>query len=321
MKRRAFLVCGAGAFAWPLPALAQQSAKVARIGFLRNGPPPQTFIDGLRRGLRDLGYVDGQNIAIEYGLAETADQLLSVAADLVQRRVDVLLAAGTPPTMVAKRATGTIPIVFVASIDPIATNLVASLARPGGNITGFTGTHADLMGKRMELLRESVPKLTRIAVFGHVANPGNAEYIRQADLAARAVGIAVHHVMVRDLEDLERAFREARTASALIQLDDVLFTSHRTKVVELATRHHLPAIYGFREFVEAGGLMAYGPDLPDLYRRAAGYIDRILKGTSPADLPIEQPTKFELVLNLKTAKALNLTIPQSLLLRADEVIQ
>jgi putative tryptophan/tyrosine transport system substrate-binding protein len=177
------------------------------------------------------------------------------------------------------------------------------------------------MGKRLELLRETVPRVTRIALLAHIANPGNVEYMRQADLAARAVGIIVHHVMVRDVDDFDRAFKEARGASAVIQLDDVLFTSHRKQIVDLAATHNLPTMYGFREFIDAGGLMAYGPDLPDLYRRAATYVDRIIKGANPAELPIEQPTKFELVINLKTAKALGLRIPPSLLLRADQLIE
>jgi putative tryptophan/tyrosine transport system substrate-binding protein len=321
IERRAFILGMAAMVVAPPGAEAQQAGKIWRIGFLRNGPPPKTFIDGLRQGLRDLGYVEGQNIAIEYGAAETVDQLLGAATELVRRKVDLLLASGTPPTVAAKRATNTIPIVFVASIDPIATKMVASLARPGGNVTGFTGTHADLMGKRLELIRETVPRVARIALVAHVANPGNAEYIRQADLAARAVGITVQHVIVKDVHDLERAFKEARGANAVIQLDDVLFTSHRKHIVGLALMHNLPTMYGFREFIDVGGLMAYGPDLPDLYRRAATYIDRIIKGASPAQLPVEQPTKFELVINLKTAKALGLTIPPSLLARADQVIE
>ena len=322
MHRRRFLLTSvAGALAAPRATEAQQTGKTHRIGFLRNGPPPKTFIDGFRQGLRELGYVEGQNIIIEYQLPETADQLLDAATTLVRRNVEVILASGTPPVPAAKRATSTIPIVFVASIDPVATGVVVSLARPGGNVTGFAGTHADLMGKRLELLREIVPRLSRVAILAHAENPGNAEYIRQADLAASAVGVAVDHVTIQHAGDLERVFSRAQSAHALIQLDDVVFTSHRRQVVELAVKHRLPAMYGFREFVDAGGLMAYGPDLPDLYRRAAGYIDRIFKGAKAAELPIDQPTKFELVINLKTAKALGLTIPPSLLLRADQVIE
>jgi putative tryptophan/tyrosine transport system substrate-binding protein len=308
MKRRAFLYGAIGALAAPHGAEPQQAAKVYRVGFLRNGPPPETFTEGLRRGLRDLGYVEGQNVRIEYGLAETAAQLPSAAAHLVRLNVDVILASGTPPVPVAKSATQTIPVVFVASIDPIATGIVATLARPGGNVTGFVGIHSDLMGKRLELLREVVPKLSRVAVLSHATNPGNAQYLKQAELSAQTLGVQLQLVTVRDAGDFERAFSEARGASGLIQLDDVVFTSHRKQVVELAVKHQLAAMYGFKEFVQAGGLMAYGPDYPDLYRRAATYLDKIFKGAKPADLPIEQPTKFELVINLKTAKALRLSL-------------
>jgi putative ABC transport system substrate-binding protein len=211
--------------------------------------------------------------------------------------------------------------VFVASIDPVSTGIVASLARPGGNITGLAGIHADLMGKRLELLRDAVPRLSRVAVLSHAANPGNAQYIKQGQLAAQVPGLQLQIVAVRDAGQLESAYSEARGAGAVVQLDDVLFTTQRRRVVELAVKHQLPAMYGFREFVDAGGLMSYGPHWPDLYRRAAALIDKIIKGAKPADLPIEQPTKFELVLNLKTAKAIGLTIPRSVLLRADEVIE
>jgi putative tryptophan/tyrosine transport system substrate-binding protein len=305
----------------PLAAGAQQAGKVYRIGLLRNGPPPETFMEGLRRGLRELGYIEGQNVRIEYGVTERADQLANAAAHLLRLNLDVLLVSGTPPIPVAKLATQTVPIVFVASIDPVSTGIVASLAQPGGNITGFVGIHSDLMGKRLELLRETVPRLSRVAVLFHATNPGNAEYLRQAELAAQAVGARLQRLAVRDTDDFERVFSEARGASALIQLDDVIFTTHRRRIVDYAVKSQLAAVYGFREFVDAGGLMSYGPDYPDLYRRAATYMDRIFKGAKPADLPIEQPTKFELVINLKTAKALGLTIPPSVLARADEVIQ
>ena len=321
MDRRHFLLTSlAGVAAAPLAARGQQTV-IPRVGFLRNGTPPRSFVEALRRGLRELGYVEAQNIAIEYELPDTAEKLFDAAVRLVARKVDVVVAAGTPPVAAAKRATNSIPIVFVASIDPISTGLAVSLARPGGNVTGLAALHADLMGKRLELLREAVPALSRIALVAQEVNPGNAEYLRQADAAARNLGIAVQHVTARGSDDFDRAFKAARSANALVQLDDVLFTSHRKQVVELAVKHHLPAMYGFREFPEAGGLMSYGPDLSDLYRRAAGYIDRILKGAKPGDLPIELPTKFDLVINLKTAKALGLTIPPSLLLRADQVIE
>ncbi len=321
MNRRSFIVAVGAGFAAPLAAEAQQAEKVYRVGFLRNGPPPDTFIEGLRRGLRDLGYFEGQNLSIEYGLADSADQLPNVAARLVRLNVDVLLASGTPPVPVAKSATQKIPVVFIASIDPVATGIVASLARPGGNVTGFAGIHADLMGKRLELLREAVHRQSRVAVMFQATNPGNAQYLRQAEIAARALGIQLQLLAVRKADDFERVFGEARGAGGLIQFDDVIFTSHRRQLVELAVKHQLPAMYGAREFVDAGGLISYGPDYPDLYRRSATYLDKIFRGAKPADLPVEQPTKFELVINLKTTKALGLTIPPSLLLRADQVTE
>ena len=321
MNRRSFIVAVGAGFAAPLAAEAQQAEKVYRVGFLRNGPPPDTFIEGLRRGLRDLGYFEGQNLSIEYGLADSDDQLPNVAARLVRLNVDVLLASGTPPVPVAKSATQKIPVVFIASIDPVATGIVASLARPGGNVTGFAGIHADLMGKRLELLREAVHRLSRVAVMFQATNPGNAQYLRQAEIAARALGIQLQLLAVRKADDFERVFGEARGAGGLIQFDDVIFTSHRRQLVELAVKHQLPAMYGAREFVDAGGLISYGPDYPDLYRRSATYLDKIFRGAKPADLPVEQPTKFELVINLKTTKALGLTIPPSLLLRADQVTE
>ena len=304
-----------------LAAEAQQAKPVYRIGFLRNGPPPETFIGGLRQGLRELGYVEGQNISIEYGLAGSADQLPDAAAELVHRKVDIIFAAGTPPVVAAKNATRTIPIVFVAAIDPIATGLADSLARPGGNVTGFALMGADLMGKRLELLKEVLPGLSRVAVLSQEINPGNAEYIGQAELAGRTLGLQLQLMAVRDPGDFEHAFSEMRGAGAVVQLDDVLFTSSRRQLVELAARSRLPVMYTFRDFVGAGGLMAYGVDLPDHYRRAATYVDKILKGAKPADLPVQQPTKLELAINLETARAIGLEIPFTVLARADEVIE
>jgi putative ABC transport system substrate-binding protein len=321
VRRREFITLLGGGAMWPLAAHAQQAERVYRVGFLRNGPPPKTFIEGFRQGLRELGYVEGQNISIDYGLADSADQLPDAAAELVRRNVNVIIASGTPPVAAAKNATPTIPIVFVASIDPITTGMVASLARPGGNITGFAGIYADLMGKRLELLREVIPGLSRVALLSHAMNPGNAEYIRQAELAAPALGIQVQIETVRDARDFEHAFKLMLRAGAAIQLDDVMFTSYRGQMVELAARNRLAVMYGFREFVEAGGLMAYGADLPDQYRRAATYVDKILRGAKPAELPVQQPTKLELVINLKAARAMALEMPPAILARADEVIE
>ena len=321
MRRRELLLLLGGAMTEARALRAQQKRPVYRIGFLRNGPPPETFIAGFRRGLGDLGYLEGQNISIEYGLADSADQLPAAAAELVRRNVDVIIASGTPPVPAAKNATRTIPIVFVASIDPIATGVVASLARPGGNVTGFALISADLMGKRLELLREVVPGLSRVAVLSQAMNPGNTEYIGQAQLAAPVLGLQLQMMAVRDPGDFDRAFTEMLGAGAVLQLDDVLFTSYQRRTVELAARNQLPVMYGTRLFVDAGGFMAYGSDIPDHYRRAATYVDKILKGAKPADLPVQQPTKLELVINLKTAKELGLTVPPSVLARADEVIE
>jgi putative ABC transport system substrate-binding protein len=320
-KLRFAIVLVLGTLLTPVFAVEAQQAPVYRIGFLRNGPPPESFIGGFRQGLRELGYIDGQNISIEYGLADTAEQLPSAAAELVRRNVDVIIASGTPPVVAAKNATRTIPIIFVAAIDPVATGVAASLARPGGNVTGFALMSADLMGKRLELLTEVLPGLSRVTVLSQAINPGNAEYIGQAELGGQALGLQLQVMAVHDPSDFERAFSEMRGASAVVQLDDVLFTSHRSQMVELAARNQLPVMYALRDFVDVGGLMAYGADLPDQYRRAATYVDKILKGAKPADLPVQQPVKFDLVINLKTAKELGLTVPPSVLARADEVIE
>ncbi len=306
---------------WPRPAHAQQPTRLYRIGFLRNGPPPRRFTDALLEGLAALGYVEGQQFRIEYGIAGTSEQLPEVARELVGRNVDVIIASGTPPTVAAKNATSTIPIVFVASIDPLATGVVESLGRPGGNVTGLAGMHADLMGKRLELLKEVLPALSRVAVLGQAKNPGNAEYIRQAELAAPALGLDLQIITISNKDDFEHAFQEVQGLGAAIELDDVLFTSHMDELVELAVRSRVSVIYAQKEFVRAGGFMAYGADLPDQYRRAAAYIDRILKGAGPADLPVQQPTKLELAINLRTAEALRIMIPPTLLARADEVIE
>jgi putative ABC transport system substrate-binding protein len=301
-----------------LDAAAQQAPTAHRIGFLRNGPPPPSFVNGLVDGLRALGYEEGRNIRIEYRIASSAAQLPRAAEELAGLGVDVIVASGT--VAAAKNATTTIPIVFVASIDPIATGIVASLARPGGNVTGFSGIHADLMSKRLQLLKEVLPGLSRVALLSHPANPGNAEDIRQAGSAAPALGVELQIVAARDTDEFERAFAEMRGASAAIQLDDVLFTTHRARIVELAARERLPMIFGFREFVDAGGLMAYGSDLPGQYRLAAGYVAKILKGAKPADLPVQQPADVQLVVNLKAARGLGLAIPPAVVGRANEVI-
>jgi putative ABC transport system substrate-binding protein len=304
----------------PFAADAQQAGKVYRIGFLRLGPPPATWFENLRKGLHELGYIEGQSLSFEYGIAQSPAQLPDLAADLVRRKVDVLLASGTPSVLPARNATKTIPVVFVASIDPIASGVIQSLARPGGNVTGVTAMYADVIGKRLELLKELLPGLSKVAVLAR-DHPGHVKYVQEAQLAAKTLGMSLQILIVRDARELDEAFRAARGASAVLQLDDALFTANRTQVAQLALKHRLPAMVGHRELVEVGGLVSYGGHYPYLYRRAASFVDKILKGTNPANLPVEQPVKFELVLNLKTAKDLGLAIGPSLLFRADEVIE
>jgi len=295
--------------------------KVPRIGVLRLGPLPPNAAASFRQGLRELGYVEGQSIIVEYGLAQSMIQLPDVAAELIRLKVDVLVASGTASILPARNATSTIPVVFVAAIDPVATGVVASLARPGGNVTGVSAAQADLTGKRMELLKELLPKLSRIALLVRDPSPDTAQYVRQAELAARTLGTQLQILTVRDPSDFEGAFRAARGASALVHASDAMFTAHRVQLAALALKNRLPTMHGLSEMVEAGGLMSYGPNLGDIHRLAATQVHKILKGAKPADLPVEQPTKFEFVINLKAAKALGLTIPQSLLGRADEIIQ
>ena len=306
----------------PLPDEAQPAGKVYRIGFLRAGPPPGEFVEAFQQGLGARGYIDGRNVVIEYRSTDGSfDELSRLAAELVRFNVDVILASGAPAAFAARSATTKVPIVFVSVYDPVEIGLVTSLARPGGNVTGLSQTSADLGGKRLELLKELVPKLKRIAILWHPANLTNLVQKKSVEVAARTTGVEIKSVPVQDPSQFGSAFEEARGVDALMQMDDPLFTTHRRQLAELAVRSRLPAIYGIRPIVDAGGLMFYGADSRDLYRRAATYTDKILKGAKPADLPIEQPTKYELVINLKTAKALGLTVPKELLLRADEVIQ
>jgi ABC-type uncharacterized transport system substrate-binding protein len=309
-------------FVAPPAGEAQQTVKVPRIGFLRSGPPPHAFVEGFQQGLRELGYMEGQNIIIEYRFADRgADQLAELGSELLRLKVDVILASATPAAVAAKDLTRTVPIVFAGVLDPIDSGIVSSLSRPGGNVTGTTHISIDLATKRVELLKEIVPRLSRLAVLGNPEHPSYTSQVRAIEAGAQTLGVQVEAIGVRTPNEFGAAFRTARKAQVLIQLDEVLFTSHRKSLVELATANRLPVVYGFREHVEAGGLMSYGPNFRELYRRAAVFVDKILKGAKPADLPVEQPTTFELVINLKTAKALGLTIPHAVLLRADEVIQ
>jgi putative ABC transport system substrate-binding protein len=330
MERRTFMaILTGGLLAAPLATQGQQAAKAARIGYLANTPPaayPQQH-EAFLQGLRDLGYVKDRNLVIEYRFAEgKPERLPALAAELVALKVDVIVVGSTPHALAAKQATRTLPIVFISAADPVTSGLVTSLARPGGNVTGLSNLAPELVGKGLELLKQAVPGVSRVAVLWQPGGSGertDKDMLKAADAAALALGVRLQAVEARGPADIDRAFSEMTKAraGALTVLRSAMFFGERRRLVDLAAKNRLPAVYFFREFVDAGGLMAYGPNQADLNRRAATYVDKILKGAKPADLPVEQPTKFELVINLKTAKALGLTIPQSVLGRADEVIQ
>jgi len=328
IDRRAFLAGAAALLAAPLAAETQQADKVARIGYLgtRRGVSPH-LPEAFRQGLRDLGYVEGRNVVIEYRNNEGKNERLpALAAELVALKVDVILAAATPHALAAKQATRTIPIVFAATGDAVADGLVTSLARPGGNLTGLSFFTPELVGKRLELLKQTVPGISRVAVLWNPGGLGEStekDVLKRAEVVARAIGVQLQFVEARGPADFDRVFSDMTRAraGALTVLTSAMLFEERKRLVDLVAKNRLPAVYPWREFVDAGGLMAYGPDLADLFRRAATYVDKILKGAKPGDLPVEQPTKFELVINLKTAKALGLTIPPSLLQRADQVIE
>src|SRR5882724_986535 len=308
------------------PAEAQQPPKISRIGFLSTTSPSNvpTRLEAFRQGLRDLGYVEGKNIVIEYRDAEAKpERLPALAAELVRLKVDVIVISGPSPTRAAKEATATIPIVMTWDYDPVGNGFVASLARPGGNITGLSTLAPEISGKQLELLKEIVPKLSRVAVLGTSTVPGNAEALRATELAAEALKVQLQYLEIRDRKDIETVFQAARKgrADAVLALASRVLLTDRTQVAELAVKSRLPAIYGEREHVEAGGLMTYGVSISDLFHRAATYGDKILKGAKPSDLPVEQPIKFEFVINLKAAKQIGLTIPPNVLARADRVIR
>jgi len=320
------VVVALGILAAPLAADTQPPGKVYRIGILPPGPisPRMHLWEAFRQGLRELGYVEGLNITLIIRSPERGpEQLPDLAAELVGLKVDVIVTATESGVQAAKQATKAIPIVMAVTADPVETGLIASVARPGSNITGLSLIAPELTGKRLELLKEVVPRASRIGVLSVPANLTSPAQMKQAEVAARSLGVKLQALEVRSPNDLESAFQAAirARAGALFVPDSALFYTHRTRIVELAAKHRLPAIYGIREFVESGGLISYGASIPDSYRRAAAYVDKILKGAKPADLPVEQPTKFELVINLKTAKALGLTFPHSILVRADHVIQ
>jgi putative ABC transport system substrate-binding protein len=329
IDRRTFLVATAGALlAAPLAAGAQPAPRNARIGYLATNLATTPHLqDAFRQGLRDLGYVEGRNLVIEYRSAEgKSDRLAVLAAELVALNIDVIVAPGTPQALAAKQATRTLPIVFATAADPVGSGLVTSLARPGGNVTGLSILAPALVSKRLELLTQALPGVSRVAVLwqpgGHDERTDN-DILKEAGVAARVLGVRLQFVEVRGPADFDRAFSDMTRAraGALTVLTGIMFLNERRRLVDLTAKNRLPAVYGGRDFVDAGGLLSYGPNLADLYRRAATYVDNILKGAKPGDLPVEQPTKFELVINLKTAKALGLTIPPALLQRADQVIE
>jgi ABC-type uncharacterized transport system substrate-binding protein len=328
MDRRTFLVGGAGLLAAPLAAGAQQSPKMVRVGWLGTSLPTTGLTETLQRafeqGLRELGYVEGQNLAIERRYSEGNDERLpDLAAELARLRVDVIVATGGQPPFAAKRATSTIPIVFTNNGDPVGSGLVSSLSRPGANVTGFSLVSPEITGKRLQLLKEAVPGVARVAILSNPTSPIQALSLKEAGIAAAALHLQLQFLDVRtpsEVTSVLAGLTRAR-ADALIVLGHPMLAQQRTRIAELTARTHMPVMAAQREYAEAGSLMAYGASLPEMYRRAATYVDKILRGAKAGDLPIQQPTKFELVINLKTARALGLTIPPSVLARADEVIE
>jgi len=328
VKRREFIILlGGAAAAWPLTTLAQPSANVWRIGVLSPGmsgqsqsPPLQAF----RQGLRDAGYVEGQNLTFLWKFGDdSVDRLTVLAGEIVRSKVDVIFAINTSAALAAKKATNSIPIVVTRVSDPIRTGLVASLSHPGGNVTGLTTISEELEGKRLELLREALPQLRRVAVFWNAANPGHAMNVKEMEAAAPQLGLQVFAIGIKRAEELPAAIESAinAQAGALFAIDDLVISSYQAQILELTRKAKLPVISQFRDFTVAGALMAYGPNNDEMFRRAALFIDKIFKGAKPADLPVQAPTKFELVINLKTAKALGLDVPTTLIARADEVIE
>ena len=326
MERRSFLgVVAGGVLARPLAAAAQPAGSIQRIGWLGLNSAPNPFYDAFTRGLRELGYVEGRNVVIESRWADgKAERLPALAADLVRLRPDVIVTAAQAASAAAKQATGTIPIVMVNVTDPIGEGFISTLAKPGGNITGLTyAATEEQSGKLLQLIKEAVPRLARVAVLMNAAYPAMASKQRPMEAVAPTLDIDLQWVLVQTPNEIESSFASIikRRAGAVVVVGDPLIFAHRRQVIALADKHQLPAMYMDRVSVEDGGLMSYGSDTKDTYRRAATYVDKILKGAKPGDLPVEQPTKFELVINLKTAKALGLTIPPSLLQRADQVIE
>jgi putative tryptophan/tyrosine transport system substrate-binding protein len=325
MQRRQFITLIGGAAAWPITVLAQQSAKVPTIGFLgaNTSSVQHQWTAAFVQRLRELGWIEGRTIAIEYRWAEgRSERTAELAAELVRLNVDVIVTSGTATVVAVKQATSAIPIVFASVGDPVGTGLIASLARPGGNVTGLSNQTNDLGSKRLELLREVVPDLRRLAIMANAGNPAAVLEMAEVQAAARSLGLEVATFEIRRAEDIAPAFQALKDhADVLYVVFEPLVNTNRVRINTLALGARLPTVSGFREFVDAGGLMSYGANLPDLFRRAGEYADKILRGAKPGDLPVEQPTKFDLVINLTTAKALGLTVPTTLLARTDAVIE
>jgi putative ABC transport system substrate-binding protein len=325
MRRREFITFVGGAAMWPLVARAQQASKLPTVGFLGESTPSgqRQWVAAFVQRLSELGWIEGRNVAIEYRWAEGRNERFAeISTDIVRRKVDVIVTQGTPAVLAAKEATSVIPIIFPIAGNPVANGLVASLARPGGNVTGLTNQTADLAGKRLELLRDLVAGLRRLAIMANVDNPSVVLDVAEVRMAADALGFEITTSEIRRAEDIAPAIDAVQgRVEALYVAGDPLVTTNRNRIAILAVGARLPTIHGNRENVEAGGLMSYGPNLPDLHRRAADLVDKVLRGTKPSDIPVEQPTKFDLVINLITAKALNLNVPPGVLARADEVIE
>ncbi len=326
-RRKLVIALGASALVVPLGSFAQQQNKIWRVGFLALRSPtasnPIVTYGAFLQGMRELGYVEGKNLVIEWRLAEgKVERLPGLAAELVQLKVDVILAAGVQPTSAAQKATTTIPIVMGNSIDPVGSGFVASLARPGGNITGLSNLIGDLGPKHFEMLRSMAPKLSRVGILLNPTNSGHATILKTVQTAAQKSGVKILSMQARSPQEIESAFSTMtrHNAEAVIVSNDLFFNQQQRQIAELAAKNRLPSVAAVRAYVEAGGLMSYGPNFAENYRRAATYVDKIIKGAKPGDLPVEQPTKFEMFINRKTAKALGLTIPQSLLISADKVI-
>lgn len=324
MRRRDALAMAGAAALWPCAALAQ-AKKLPRVGFLGNSTPAleANLVEAFRLGLRDFGYNEGEDIVIEYRWAEGRyDRFPALLAELLALKVDVIVTAGTPAALAVQKATKTVPFVMVAVGDPVGTGLVKSLGRPGGNITGLTSIAPELEGKRLELLREVMPKVSHVAVFWNPVNPFQQTSMKELGAAADPMGIKVLSLAARSLKEIEDGFAAMmrEKPEALFVLADRLFLHNRVVIMDFAMRHRLPGVHAYRELVEAGGLMSYGPSYTDMHRRAGSYVNLILKGAKPAELPVQRPIKFDLVVNLKAAKALGLTISEAILLRADEVI-